>query len=101
MFPFRQSWFLFLRDTSQRSGNTTRIPSQGVNNAQNHKHNVSFSFANQTNQADGEILETFRRSARVRDEHARSVGGSEGNKLQLRSLSFSEYFQNLRLFLGC
>ena len=73
-FPFRPNWFLFLRDTSQRSGNTTRIPSQGVNKA----HNVSFGLAKQTDQADGEILETFRRSARVRDEHAWSVGSSQG-----------------------
>ena len=72
-FPFRQSWFLFLRDTSQRSGNTTRIPSQGVN-----INNISSCLAKHTNQADGEILETFWRSARVRDEHAWSLGSSQG-----------------------
>ena len=40
--------------------------------------NVSFCLAKQTDQADGEILETFRRSARVRDEHAWSLGSSQG-----------------------
>ena len=40
--------------------------------------NVSFCLAKQTDQADGEILETLRRSARVRDEHAWSLGSSQG-----------------------
>ena len=40
-------------------------------------------LAKPTNQADGEILETFRRSARVRDEHAWSVGSSQGKPTNL------------------
>ena len=46
-------------------------------------HNISFGLAKQTDQADGEILETFRRSARVRDEHAWSVGSSQGKPTNL------------------
>ena len=86
-FPFRPNWFLFLRDTSQRSGNTTRIPSQGVN-----INNISSCLAKHTNQADGEILETFWRSARVRDEYAWSLGSSQSKPTIRHSMTYTQVF---------